>query len=95
MSASVSTAAPAMIKRTEESLFGRPSITATSWVGVDRYSDLHLTEPFVYGALTHLGIGANFLGLMDASSLAFFRICTRKRPRQATAEDREKRRSRT
>jgi hypothetical protein len=45
-------------------------------VGAAKDNWLDLGEPFVYLVLMHLGIGANFLGLLDASSIGFFRICT-------------------
>jgi hypothetical protein len=90
-------------KLTIKDIIGRPDISidrsriAASWVAGDNYNYLHLSEPFMYLVLMHLGIGANFIGLLDVSTLGFFRICTQEvasdpvlaaRSRAETLEDR-------
>jgi hypothetical protein len=62
---------------------------AASWVAGECCDYLHLTEPFLYLVLMHLGVGGKFFGLLNASAMSFFRICTqevRVAPRPAAPE---------
>jgi hypothetical protein len=93
----------AAIKRSIEELMGgreiklRRDILAQAWVTGKEDQYLSLLEPFTYIMLMHLGVAPKVIGLLDASSVGFFRFCTQeavmedaldRRPREETLDDR-------